>query len=130
MRPIVIEKREKLRKRSFVRLVDQNYSMACVVRDISDTGTKLRFKFPISFTGKVELHIPETQRVIQSRVVWVNNSDVGISFNVPITITETAPTADDELQNRLIQLQLDVDGLWSLFRQSGTQKDSDAKLAG
>jgi PilZ domain-containing protein len=134
---IVIEKRKTLRKkiflRGFLRLADQNYSMACVVRDASDTGAKLRFKFPVSFTGKVELHIPEAQWVIQASVVWINNRDVGVSFSIPATVADKVPIAavlaDDQLLNRLTQLDVGIDERKNLLSWPEEQKNSETEVA-
>jgi hypothetical protein len=115
--------------RGFVRLGEQNYSLGCVVRDVSETGAKLRFKFPISFVGQVELHIPEKQKIIQASVAWVDNCEVGVSFNVPATIADPAPTADAELSERLARLEAEITALKQLLRHRKERRDSSAKVA-
>ena len=133
-----MERRKSPRQRSFlrgfVRLGDQNYSLDCVVRDVSETGAKLRFKFPISFIGHVELHIPEKQKIIQASVVWVDNFEMGVSFRVAVTIADPAPTtadaadaADAELLDRVAQLEAEITGLKQLLRHREEQRDSRVK---
>src|SRR6516165_6512357 len=137
-----MERRKSPRQRSFlhgfVRLGDQNYSLDCVVRDVSETGAKLRLKFPISLAalasferGHVELHIPEKQKIIQASVVWVDNFEMGVSFRVAVTIADPAPTtadaADAELLDRVAQLEAEITGLKQLLRHREEQRDSRVK---
>jgi len=140
-----MERRKSPRQRSFlrgfVRLGDQNYSLDCVVRDVSETGAKLRLKFPISLAalasferGHVELHIPEKQKIIQASVVWVDNFEMGVSFRVAVTIADPAPTtadaadaADAELLDRVAQLEAEITGLKQLLRHREEQRDSRDK---
>ena len=137
-----MERRKSPRQRSFlrgfVRLGDQNYSLDCVVRDVSETGAKLRLKFPISLAAlasferdHVELHIPEKQKIIQASVVWVDNFEMGVSFRVAVTIADPAPTtadaADAELLDRVAQLEAEITGLKQLLRHREEQRDSRVK---
>ena len=116
--------------RGFVRLGDQNYSLGCVVRDVSETGAKLRFKFPISFVGHVELHIPEKQKIIQASVVWVDNCEVGVSFSVPGSIADPASTAADaELSDRVARLEAEITALKQLLNHREKHRDSKARVA-
>jgi hypothetical protein len=132
-----MEKRKSPRQRSFlrgfVRLGDQNYSQSCIVRDISETGAKLRFKHRTSFTGSVELHIPEKQKVIQASVVWGDNCEVGVSFRVPVTIADPIPTdaasAEAESSDRVTRLEAEIFALKQMLRHLEKHRDSNAKVA-
>ena len=139
-----MERRKSPRQRSFlrgfVRLGDQNYSLDCVVRDVSETGAKLRLKFPISLAalasferGHVELHIPEKQKIIQASVVWVDNFEIGVSFRVAVTIADPAPTtadaADAELLDRVARLEAEITRLKQLLKHREEHRDSKTKVA-
>ena len=104
-----MEKRKAVRQRSFlrgfVRLDSQ--SMGCVVRDISEAGAKLRFKFPTSFSGHVELHIPEKKIVVQTAVIWRDNCEVGVAFANPITVADPVPV-DGELSDRVNRVEAEI----------------------
>jgi len=133
----MMEKRKSPRQRSFlrglVRLVDQNYSMSCIVRDVSEMGAKLRFKSPPSFAGNVELHIPEKQKIIQASVVWVDNCEVGVSFSAPVAIADPVPTdadsTDAELSDRVARLESEITALKRMLRHLEKHRDSKVKVA-
>lgn len=130
-----MEKRKSPRQRSFLRgvlrLGDQNYSMSCIVRDLSETGAKLRFKSPTSFTGKVELHIPEKQKTIQASVV--DNCEVGISFSAPVTIADPvkadAASTDAELLDRMARFEAEITALKQMLGQMEYRRDIRVKVA-
>jgi hypothetical protein len=133
---VTVEKRKTPRQRSFlrgfVRLGDQNYSMSCVVRDVSETGAKLRFKFPMSFAGNIELHIPEKQKIILASVVWVDNCEVGVSFSAPVTILDPVPTTvstDAELSDRVTRLEAEIAALKQMLRHLEKHRDGKVKVA-
>ena len=132
-----MEQRKSTRQRTFLRgvlrLGDQNYSMSCIVRDISETGAKLRFKSPKQFSGNVELHIPEKQKTIQATVVWVDHCEVGISFSAPVTIAEPAPvqaaSADAAVLERMARLEAEIAALKQMLGRMQGGGDSKVKVA-
>ena len=125
--------RQKIFLRGFVQLVDQNYSMSCIVRDVSETGAKLRFKSPVSFSGRVELHIPEKQTIIQAKVAWADNCEVGVSFSAPATIADPvqkiADPADTVLSDRVARLEAEIAALKQMLAQLRRLGDSTVKVA-
>ena len=106
----MIEKRKSARQRSFlrgfVRLADQNYSMGCIVRDISENGAKLRLKSPASFHGEIELHIPEKKMVVQANVIWKDHCEIGVA-SIPVAIPDQAP-ANGALSDRVARLEAEI----------------------
>ena len=90
--------RQKTFLRAFVRL-DGDATLDCFVRDISDTGARLRFKNPPSIGGRVELNIPTKGQVLPSNVAWIDNCEVGIAFDIAFstaTVVEQPPATDRE----------------------------------
>ena len=65
--------------RGFIRLPD-NTTIDCIVRDVSETGAKLRFKCATPLAEFFELHIPSKGQFAKSKLVWNKNCEVGISF--------------------------------------------------
>ena len=72
--------RKKLFLRGFIRTPKSNSSIDCMVRDLSEGGAKLRFKCTPLITDVFELHIPTKGAVLQSKLVWMNNCEAGVSF--------------------------------------------------
>jgi PilZ domain len=134
---MMMEKRKSPRQRSFlrgfVRLADQNYSQSCIVRDVSEAGAKLRFKHRTSFTGNVELHIPEKQKIIQASVVWVDNCEVGVSFHAPVAIADPIPadsaSTDVELSDRVARLETEITALKQMLSHLQEHRDNKPKVA-
>ena len=107
--------------------------MSCIVRDVSKTGAKLRFKFRPSFAGNVELHIPEKQKIIQASIAWVDNCEVGVSFRVPVTIADPVPadanSANAELSDRVARLEAEITALKQMLGHLKNRRNSKVNVA-
>jgi hypothetical protein len=82
--------RQRSRFQSFVRVLNENAYVDCVVRDISETGARLGFGAPASVGGDVELHIPEKGLIILANVVWVEDCECGLVFKSQYDPAEAA----------------------------------------
>lgn len=93
------EKRKVTRRKSFLpgmAYFDQNTtSIECLVRDISDTGARLKLPNSQSRSGTVEIAIPINGKHYKGTVKWQRDDEVGIAF----TITDTALTNDERDAN-------------------------------
>jgi PilZ domain len=108
------EKRKSARLKSFlrgfVRTIDNGSTIDCLVRDISKTGAKLKFRCKPSITDALELHIPATRQVFRSKVVWNEDSEVGISFDSIVDVD--IPSAHDgDLVARAARLEQEIAAL-------------------
>ena len=96
--------RKKLFLRGFIRTPKSNTSIDCMVRDLSEDGAKLRFRCTPPITDLFELHIPEKDAVLQSKLVWMNNCEAGVSFDLGGAVS--AERADySELFVRVTELE-------------------------
>jgi PilZ domain len=107
------EKRKSARQRMFLRgfiRVPQNTSnFDCIVRNLSETGAKLRFRCRPPVTDFLELHIPTKRKIAQSKVMWIDDCEVGVSFE---DIVNTFPSASDsELSDRIARLEGEITAL-------------------
>lgn len=59
-------------------------SVACVVRDISDTGAKVRLNGPADLPDEFELVLLKERKIVQASVSWYNHPDCGIIFKGPM----------------------------------------------
>src|ERR1700722_7272075 len=86
--------------RVFVRLPQNNTAIDCLVRDISETGAKLRFRCTTPFPEFFELHIPSTGQLAKSKLRWNSGREVGISFESLGAFGSTS-SSDGELSARM-----------------------------
>jgi hypothetical protein len=69
--------RQRLFLRGFIRTPQSGSNIDCIVRDISETGAKLRFRCAPFITEFFELHIPSKEQIVQSKLVWIDGCEVG-----------------------------------------------------
>ena len=108
--------RQRLFLRGFIRTPENHSAVDCIVRDISEAGAKLRFRARPSITDCLELHIPGKGRVIQSKLVWINNCEVGVSFE-SIVAFGPPPTSDGELSARIARLETEITELKQMLKR-------------
>jgi uncharacterized protein YceH (UPF0502 family) len=87
----------------------------CIIRDISDTGARLKFSDTIATPEVMELHIPNRQETHIVRVEWRAGDELGVSFvdgdkRSPANADESAAAAAD-LALRLKKIEEDVAAL-------------------
>jgi hypothetical protein len=107
--------RQRLFLRGFVRVPECGSNIDCIVRDISETGAKLRFRFAPSITDCFELHIPSKEQIVQSKLVWKDGCEVGISFESNATFA-TPPSGDGELLTRMARLEDEISSLKTMLK--------------
>ncbi len=108
--------RQRLFWRGFIRTTQYGSNIDCIVRDISETGAKLRFRCAPSITDFFELHIPSKEQIVQSKLVWIDGCEVGISFD-SIPAFATPPSSDGELLTRMARLEDEISSLKSMLKR-------------
>jgi hypothetical protein len=96
------------------------------VRDVSQTGAKLRFRCPPQITKFFELHVPAKGQIVQSKVIWVDDCEVGISFDSLAAFDAPSESADG-LSLRMARLENEITGLKRVLKR--LQKLVDPKAA-
>jgi hypothetical protein len=114
--------RQRLFLRGFVRTPHNNTNIDCMVRDISETGAKLRFRCTPSITDCFELHIPTKGQIVQSKLVWIDNCEAGVSFD-SIVASGTPSTSDGELAVRMARLEDEITALKQMLKHLQKQVD-------
>ena len=118
--------RQRLFLRGFVRTPHNNATTDCIVRDVSQTGAKLRFRCPPQITELFELHVPAKGQIVQSKVIWVDDCEVGISFDSLAAFDAPSASADG-LSLRMARLENEITGLKRVMKR--LQKLVDPKAA-
>lgn len=114
------ERRKSARHRSFLRasiLEVQSGSLnECIIRDISETGARLRFRSPTALSGRVELQMAGRSAAIRAQVAWIDHCEIGLAFD-EATIIGSAPEEEDlagrvdRLENEIAALKRIISGL-------------------
>ena len=118
--------RQRLFLRGFVRTPGNDTNIDCIVRDISETGAKLRFRCTPSITDLFELHIPAKQQIVQSKLVWMDDCEVGISFDSLVAF-DSPSSSPGGLSLRMARLENEITGLKRMLNR--LQKLVDPKAA-
>jgi hypothetical protein len=108
--------RQRLFLRGFIRVPECGSNIDCIVRDISETGAKLRFRCAPSITEFFELHIPSKGQIVQSKLVWIDGCEVGISFE-RVAAFATPPSSDGELLTRMARLEDEISSLKTMLKR-------------
>ncbi len=56
----------------------------CLVRNVTETGARLRFETAYNGPDEFELHIPQLKATRQVRLVWRNEDEAGVTFLTPV----------------------------------------------
>ena len=106
--------RQRLFLRGFIRIPQNDSTIDCIVRDISETGAKLRFRCTPSITDLFELHIPAKGQIVQSKLAWMEDCEVGISFEHNLAF---ATPSDGELSTRMARLEDEITSLKQMLKR-------------
>ncbi len=123
------EKRHALRQKSFLRgfvyFGNSPSAFDCLVRDISDTGARLKFSGPPAYTEMLDLHIPVKGQSFRSKVQWHTGDEIGIVFDGSAATDADANMGDVDLASRVHRLEAEIAALKQLVKR--LQKNTDHK---
>jgi len=113
------DQRVSIRQKSFLqgRLYFNNgrSSVDCLIRDISESGARLKFSDAITTPEAMELHIPNKQETHQVRVQWRREDEMGVAFisNEPASAVATGAggASATDFAERLQKLESEVGAL-------------------
>jgi hypothetical protein len=108
------EPKAAIRQRTFLKGTlyynNRRASIACVVRDMSDSGVRLTFEHPATVPDNVELFIPNKNQTIRARVQRRGSNEIGIAFEIERSL-EPRRISDAELQQRVETLETEIAAL-------------------
>jgi hypothetical protein len=120
--------RQKSLYRGVVSFVDNNLTLDCTVRDISETGARLRFgSTPPIISEYLDLNIPIKGRTYRAMRVWCNVNEMGIAFetnfNVDVVPSHSSDaetlsqSSNDELTYRVMRLEAEITVLKQMMKR-------------
>ena len=124
----MVEKRASRRQKTllhgYVYYDDSPCAVECVVREMSETGARLKFEAPQFPVASFELDIPLRGLKLRAEVKWQRDSEMGVVFAEAMAAQVTpAPAAADaqvssaELAVRVARLEGEIEALQRLVRR-------------
>jgi hypothetical protein len=104
------ERRALVRHKTFMkgRIYFNNrlQSLDCIVRDVTDTGSRLEFSENVTLPDAFELYLPTRNEYFRAHVEWRKGNQIGISWDSAKERAEAG--GDDAFNDRLAKLERDV----------------------
>lgn len=80
----MVESRRAERVRSFLRarivFNNQNSTIDCTVKNISQTGAKIEIANSLSVPAEFDLDVPQRGKVYRAKIVWRDADSMGVTF--------------------------------------------------
>lgn len=108
--------RQSTRQKSFLRGIvyfDNNpCAIECVLRDISDKGSRAKFvDLPPTAADWLDLQIPIKGQQHRCRIVWRSENELGLAFT-----DAAAPESPEAIAERMARLEAEIDALKRVVR--------------
>lgn len=75
--------RKRVLKGALIAFNNRSSTMSCTVRDLSDTGARLRFAPGQAIPGRFDLIIESEGIDVPCAVAWRRGEDIGVAFDHP-----------------------------------------------
>jgi hypothetical protein len=106
------ERRASRRQKSFLRGIvyfdKRRTQMACMVRDLSESGARIVLSQAIALPDLIELQIPQREEMVSARVQWRRADEIGLAFTRP---DASASPRETQLINRVAELEAEIAAL-------------------
>src|ERR1022692_3782581 len=106
-----VENRLALRQKTFLRgfayFGGSPSAVDCFVRELSDTGARIKFSAPPPAVDFLELHIPIKGKKVSAKVIWRAADEIGIAF-VEASKGDNSEPSDGELSDRVARLESEI----------------------
>ncbi|MSO67939.1 MAG: hypothetical protein EXQ82_09060, partial [Pseudolabrys sp.] len=99
-------------------------AVECLVREMSDTGARIKFSTPPPPIDFLELNIPIKGRNFSAKVIWRAEDEIGVAFEAD-SAAGNAEANDSELSDRVARLEGEIAMLKQLIKL--LQKPSNIK---
>ncbi len=124
------DRRQSVRQKSLLRgsvYFDGSPCAAeCTVRDISETGARLKFAgIPAALTNALELQIPIKGQSHKCKVMWHAGDEVGVAFLVEGSTSNNT----NALEERVWALENEIRSLREILKVMQENKSAAVKVA-
>ena len=91
-------------------------SIDCLIRDLSDTGAKLKFSEAIVLPEVMELYIPHKDEFRRARVQWRAGGEIGVAFGEEVDAPSTEVPSTN-LPARMRKLESEIAALKRMVKK-------------
>ena len=127
----VSENRQSVRQKSFLRCVvyfdNSPCAIDCMVRDISDTGARIKFSNPPARVADVlELQIPLKGQKHTCKIAWRRDDEIGVLF---ADMGASSHRDNVSISERMTQLEAEIAALKQIIKRMQKSADKTADVA-
>jgi hypothetical protein len=119
------ERRRARRTRSFLRgfvyVSRQQGALACLIRDMSDTGARIVFSDTVTLPNTIDLYIPQRDQTLRAKVRWRHGDEVGLAFAMPQQHSD-ATMSETEVVQRVALLEAEIGTLRTVLKRLKREK--------
>jgi hypothetical protein len=120
--------RQKTFLRGFVYFEGSPLAVECLVREMSETGARLKFATPPPPIHDIELHIPIKGHKCTAKVIWRAADEFGVTF-VDASKGGNSGPSDGELSDRVARLEDEIVALKQLIILKRKPSESKTEAA-
>jgi hypothetical protein len=110
----MIERRSIVRHKTFIkgRIYFNNRlsSMDCIVRDVTDNGSRLEFSESVALPEMFELYMPNKDEYFQAHIKWRKGNNIGVSWTSedPLNPHPESGRSDRHLADKVARLEREI----------------------
>jgi hypothetical protein len=127
----MVERRRSVRQKSFLQgrvyFNKGRESADCLVRDLTHQGARIIFSDSINIPALIDLHIPQKDYNVRSRVIWRQGVEIGLAFP-DANLVPSAPPQSNDLAERVSKIETEIALMRRTLRglMERIRSDSDA----
>jgi hypothetical protein len=110
----MIERRSIVRHKTFIKgriyFNKRRSSMDCIVRDVTDNGSRLEFSDSVTLPETFELYMPNKDEYFQARVAWRKGNNIGVSWTAEDALNPRPESgrSDHHLADKVARLEREI----------------------
>jgi len=110
----MMERRSMVRHKTFIKgriyFNKRRSSMDCIVRDVTDNGSRLEFSDSVTLPETFELYMPNKDEYFQARVAWRKGNNIGVSWTAEDALSPRPESgrSDHHLADKVARLEREI----------------------